>query len=265
MVATGYGELVLLEKADNGVGTITLNRPDKRNAMSTQAQAELRAALEDSKHDCKVIVITGSGVSFCAGVDLREQREPERKFAHGSNSWVETNEAIRRHPAVFIAAVNGFALGGGLTLVHNCSLAVASEQAQFGMPELGFATFPGLAGPATIRRILPKHAAYMILTAKRFDAETAERWGIVNQVVPHDDLMDEAYALANHVAQFDPVVLDYTKRAIFELDLREWSEGLAYGGFVGTAIRAETQSAADALARFDRGERNPGQGADPER
>jgi enoyl-CoA hydratase/carnithine racemase len=259
-VSKGYGELVLLEKGDNGVGTITLNRPEKRNAMSKAAQAELRAALEDSKHDCKVIVLTGSGPAFCSGIDLREQVAPERKFSHGSNSWVETNEAVRRHPAVFVGAINGFALGGGLTLVHNCSVAIASEQAQFGMPELGFATFPGLAGPATIRRVLPKHAAYMILTASRVDAQTAEKYGIVNSVVPHDKLLDEAHALANHIAQFDPVVLDYSKRAIFDLDVMPWSEGLQHGSYVGTMIRSETKAAAEALERFDRGERNPGQG-----
>ena len=80
------------------------------------------------------------------------------------------------------------------------------------MPEMSFNTFPGLAGPATIRRVLPKHAAYMILTSRRVDAATAERWGIVNSVVPHDQLLDEAEKLARHVAQFDAVALDWAKK-----------------------------------------------------
>lgn len=265
---TGYGQLVLLEKRES-YGIVTFNRPEKRNAMSTAAQAEFRAALAASREDCKALILTGNGPAFCAGVDLSEGRmrqeqglPPERAFANGSNSWFETNEAVKEHPAICIAAVNGFALGGGLTLVHNCELAIASEQAQFGMPEMGFATFPGLAGPATIRRILPKHAAYMILTAKRIDAQTAERWGIVNSVVPHDQLLQEAETLAKWITQFDAAALDFSKKAIRDLELMPWSEGLVQGGYVGAMIRSQSQTAAERLAAFNRGERNPGQGAD---
>jgi enoyl-CoA hydratase/carnithine racemase len=264
--ANGYGELVLLEKKEPGYGIITLNRPDKRNAMNRAAQGELRAALDDS-HDCKVLIITGNGPAFCAGVDLKENREMrgngvERQYAHGSNSWVDTNEEVRKHPAACIAAVNGFALGGGLTLAHNCELAIASEQAQFGMPEFGFGTFPGLAGPATIRRILPKHAAYMILTTRRIDAHTAERWGIVNSVVPHDQLLPEAEALAQHICQFDPVLIDFGKKAIRDLDLMPWDDGLVYGGYIGNLVRQQSSASKEALDRFAAGQKDPGQGAD---
>ncbi len=263
----GYGELVLLEKKEPGYAILTLNRPNQRNAMSRAAQAEMTAALNDS-HDCKVLIITGNGPAFCAGVDLKENREmrelgvPERQFAHGSNTWVETNEVLRKHPAIGIAAVNGFALGGGLTLAHNCELAIASEQAQFGMPEFGFGTFPGLAGPATIRRILPKHSAYMILTARRIDPHTAERWGIVNSVVPHDQLLPEAEALATHICQFDPVLIDFAKKALRDLDLMPWDDGLTYGGYIGNLVRQQSTASAEGLARFAAGEKNPGQGAD---
>src|ERR1700674_1291784 len=122
-----YGTLVLLEKKD-GYGIITLNRPEKRNAMSRAAQAELWAALDAARADCRVIIITGAGdVAFCAGVDLSENRSgtPERQYANGSSSCFETQEILKRHPAILIAAVNGYALGGGLTLVHNCELAIA--------------------------------------------------------------------------------------------------------------------------------------------
>jgi enoyl-CoA hydratase/carnithine racemase len=262
----GYGSLVLMEKKD-GYAVVTLNRPDKRNAMSRAAQAELWAALEDAKADCRVIVLTGAGdVAFCSGVDLSEQREMrssgtvERQYAYGSNSWFETQEIIKRHPAVFIAAVNGFALGGGLTLVHNSEIAIASEKAQFGMPEVGFGVFPGLAGPATIHRLLPKHAAYMILTAKRIDPHTAERWGIVNEVVPHDQLLERAEELARHIVQFDPVVLDYSKKAIREIPNLDWSRGIDYGIWTGTMIRSQTSAGAEGVGRFLTGKPNPGQG-----
>ncbi len=262
----GYGSLVLMEKKD-GYAVVTLNRPDKRNAMSRAAQAELCAALEDAKADCRVIVLTGAGdVAFCSGVDLSENREMresgvrERQYARGSNSWFETQEVIMRHPAVFIAAVNGYALGGGLTLVHNSEIAIASEKAQFGMPEVGFGVFPGLAGPATIHRVLPKHAAYMILTARRIDAHTAERWGIVNEVVAPDQLLPRAEELAQHITQFDPVVLDFSKKAIREIPNLDWSRGIDYGIWTGTMIRSQTAAGAEGVGRFLRGKPNPGQG-----
>ena len=133
------------------------------------------------------------------------------------------------------------------------------------MPEMSFNTFPGLAGPATIRRILPKHAAYMILTSRRVDAVTAERWGIVNSVVPHEQLLEEAEKLARHVAQFDAVALDWGKKGYRDLDLMPWSEALVYGGYIGTQIRrADGGGFAGgnaAVQRFLSGQPNPGQGA----
>jgi enoyl-CoA hydratase/carnithine racemase len=266
VTGAGYGELILFEKRDGGIGIITFNRPEKRNAMSSAAQAEFRAALADSREDCKVLILTGAGVAFCSGVDLSEgqNRQAQRTYANGSNSWFETNEVLKEHPAVCIAAVNGFALGGGLTLVNNCDLAIASERAEFGMPEMSFNTFPGLAGPATIRRVLPKHAAYMILTSRRVDAVTAERWGIVNSVVPHDQLLVEAEKLARHVAQFDAVALDWGKKGYRDMDLMPWSEALVYGGYIGTQIRRSDGSGPGgnpAVERFLAGQPNPGQGA----
>jgi len=256
-----YGTLVLLEKKDR-YGIITLNRPEKRNAMSRAAQEELWAALDAAKADCRVVIITGAGdVAFCSGIDLSENRgTSERQYANGSNSWYETQEILKRHPAVLIAAVNGYALGGGLTLVHNCELAIASETAQFGMPEVGFGVFPGLAGPATIQRILPKHYAYMVLTARRIDARTAERWGIVNQVVAPSELLPAAEDLARHIAQFDPVVLDYSKKALREIPNLDWSRGIEYGLWTGTMIRSQTAAGAQGVRRFLSGQPNPGQG-----
>ena len=268
VTGAGYGQLILLEKRDGGIGIITFNRPEKRNAMSIAAQAEFRAALDDCREDCKVLILTGAGVAFSSGVDLSEgqSRQSQRNFAYGSNSWFETNEVVKEHPAVCIAAVNGYALGGGLTLVHNCDLAIASERAEFGMPEMSFNTFPGLAGPATVRRILPKHAAYMILTSRRIDAATAERWGIVNSVVPHDQLLIEAENLARHVAQFDASALDWARKGYRDLDLMPWSEALVYGGYIGSQIRRADGSGGGgggnpAVQRFLSGQPNPGQGA----
>lgn len=265
---TAYGELVLLEEhPEEGWARITLNRPDKRNAMNTAAQAELRAALAACKEKSKAVVITGSGPAFCAGIDLKERRTLDdgtrpRQFAHGGNSWAETNWAIRSHPAVCIAAVNGIALGGGITLINACDLAIAAEEASIGMPEMGFATYPGLAGPSTQLRLLPKRAAWLVLTSKRIDGRTAERWGLVNQVVPLAQLQAEAEVLARHVAQFDATALDYSKRALAAIpfEISDWQEAIHYGGITNAQIRSLTSAASEGLTRFAAGARNPGQG-----
>ncbi|WP_319454679.1 MULTISPECIES: enoyl-CoA hydratase/isomerase family protein [unclassified Mycobacterium] len=247
--------LVLLER-HTGYAVITLNRPAKRNAMNGAAQGQLLSALAATEADCAAIVLTGAGdIAFCAGVDLSERRglgaqDASRQFAWGSDSWFEVQERILRHPAVFVAAVNGFALGGGLTLVNNCELAVASRTAQFGMPELGLGTFPALAGPSTYHRLLPKHAAQMIFTAERVDAATALGWGLVNEVVEPDRLLPRACELAERIAGFDPVAVDYSKKAVREIANLDWSRAIEYGLRTGAVIRAQTGTASSRVREF---------------
>ncbi|WP_051645383.1 enoyl-CoA hydratase/isomerase family protein [Labrenzia sp. DG1229] len=250
-------QLVILEKnEDQGVAWIRLNRPAKRNAMNQMARDQLIAALSACGTETRVIILIGSGKAFCAGLDLKEKPsevDPERvnrSMANGYNSWVLVNETIRRHHAIFIAAVNGFAVGGGLTLVHNCELAVSSTEGQFGMPELGIGKFPGYAGPATMRRILPKHAAQMVLTAQNIDAETALKWGMVNRVVAPDALEPTASELATQIASFDSVVLDHAKKGLHDLELMSWDRGLIYGGQIGHLIRGQTNVAKQRVANF---------------
>ncbi len=216
---------------------ITLNRPEKRNALNQAAQAELRAALDDVRDTARVVVITGTGAAFCSGIDVVELAEL-RAAGQDRETWFETQEHIRQHPAVFIAAVNGFALGGGLTLVHNSELAVAAETAEFGMPEVSRGMFPTVAGPATVKRILPKHAAQMIFMAQRISAAQALAWGIVNEVLPADQVLPRAEEMAAHIAQFDPTVLAWGKKAFRELGELDWTHALEYGIQTGVMIRA---------------------------
>ena len=170
------------------------------------------------------MVLAGSGTAFCAGIDLLElsQNAPDRGEP-ASAKFFEVLEAIRTHSAVFIAAVNGYALGGGLTLVHTCDLAIASENAQFGTPEMSFGAFPALAGPATLHRLLPKHAAQLILTAKRVNAATGLAWGIVNEVVDGPDAVPRAIELATDMATYDGTVLSHSKRLLGELRVLDWT------------------------------------------
>jgi len=259
-------DLVQLE--DRGAyALIRLNRPEKRNAMSSVARRALMERLAQVHGVHKVVVLTGNGVSFCSGVDLKEAAAAEtagnaQAREAASREWIGALMAIQRHPAVFIAAVNGFALGGGTSLIHVCDLAIAADEAEMGMPEMGFGTYPGMAGPATQLRLLPKHAAWMILTARRIDGRTAERWGMVNSSVPLARLMEEADALARHVGQFDATALAESKRALAMIPnhISEFSNGFEYGMAVNAAIRAKSDAQRQGLDRFARGEPNVGQG-----
>jgi enoyl-CoA hydratase/carnithine racemase len=171
-------------------------------------------------------------------------------------------EEIRNHPAVVIAAVNGFALGGGSTLINVSDLAVAADEAQIGMPEIGFGLYPALAGPAAQLRLAPKHAAWLVLTAERTDGATAAEWGLVNRSVPLEHLDAEVTALAERVASFDATALERSKKALWKIpgEISEWTQAIAYGDEVKDEIRVRSTALAEGLARFRVGERNPGQG-----
>jgi enoyl-CoA hydratase/carnithine racemase len=235
--------LILLEERE-GFNIITLNRPEKRNAMNLAIQQDLREALERSR-GARAIVISGAPPTFCAGIDLAEQREIRASSApvpsQDGHPWAVTQERIRRHPAVFVAAVSGAALGGGLTLVHNCDLAIADESAEFGVPELTFGTVPALSGPATVRRLLPKHAAHMIFLAQRVGAETALRFGIVNEVVPDGQALNRAIEIAEVIATYDPVAIDYSKKLFRETADMGWSAAIDHGVELGSLSRAERE------------------------
>lgn len=255
--------LVLVNERDDGVALVTFDRADKRNAMNRQARRELLETLGRLRGRARVIVLTGSGSSFCAGVDLKEASlDPRLNASDGEFSWLDVQEAIRRHPAVFIAAVNGYALGGGVTLINACDLAIASEQAEIGMPEIGFGLYPGLAGPSTQLRILRKRAAWMVLTGQRIDGQTAESWGLVNAAVAADRLMDEAMGLASHIAGFDAVTLEWCKRALWTVpaQLSDWTTALEFGEGVGDRIKLRSDVVGTGLRTFASGGRNPGQG-----
>jgi enoyl-CoA hydratase/carnithine racemase len=183
---------------------ITLNRPAKLNAMNGDLLAGLHDAISGLPAQVRAVVLTGAGDrAFTAGNDLTEaaagRGEPRGPL-------YRVLELIRQHPAVFVAAVNGYALGGGLSLVNTCELAIASATAEFGIPQLGFGAFPGAAAPM-LHRVLPKRSALAILTACRIDAKTALAWGIVNEVVPVDQLRRRAGQVAGRVADREPIVL----------------------------------------------------------
>lgn len=241
---------------------LRINRADKRNAMSAAARLALRDSMRAVRGSHRVVVITGTQQSFCSGMDLKEVAQDPAAREAASRDWIDALLEIRRHPAVVIASVNGIALGGGVSLINVSDLAIAADEAEIGMPEMGFATYPGMAGPSTQMMLPPKRAAWMVLTAKRLDGPGAERWGLVNQSVPRSRLDEETDALARHIAQFDAVALAESKKALEMVPQRinDWPSAFEFGQVVNAGIRARSSSPSEGVARFASGKPNPGQG-----
>jgi enoyl-CoA hydratase/carnithine racemase len=248
----------------DGWAQIRVNREAQRNAMNRATRQGLMAAFEELRGKARAIILTGTGVAFCAGMDLKEREQDRQAGIEGAgDEWVAVNMAIRAHPAIFIAAVNGLALGGGATLINVCDLAIASTKASIGCPEMGFSTYPGMAGPAIqLSGVTRKQAAWLVLTTNRIDGATAERWGMVNQCVEPEALLPTAQALAQKVAQFDAVALAESKKALDRIPaiITDWQEAMDHGQMVNLQIRSKTTAQAEGSARFAAGVKNPGQG-----
>lgn len=242
---------------------IRMTRADKRNAVDRAMRTALRSALSELEGSARAIVLTGSGQSFCSGLDLKE-READKALGNdtAAQEWIDLNLSIRRHPAIFIAAVNGLALGGGATLITTCDLAIAGTVASIGCPEMGFATYPAMAGPGLQFSLSRKQAAWLILTTSRINAHTAAAWGLVNELAEDDQLVSRASELAQQLSKFDPVALAEAKRAIDAIPFEHntWARALRFGQEVNQTIRARTDAAAVGAKRFAAGRGNSGQG-----
>ena len=250
-------DLVLLEERE-GYAIVTFNRPEKLNALSSPMVERFQEILEICRGKHSVIVITGTGKAFCAGVDLRERNDWVRKGAkiRGDsvrNKWYDTiGVIIRNHPAVFIVAVNGLCLGAGTTLINLAEIAIMADDAEIGIPQITFGIYPGVAGAAEQTRVLRKHAAWPILTGKRVGAAEAVDAGVVTMSVPRERLMEEAEALAAHIAKFNPTTLDWCKKALDQIpsQISDWSVALQYGVAVTNVIRDQIGKDAVAPAGF---------------
>ena len=193
---------------------LTLNRPEVRNAVDADLSTALGEALDRAVADgARAVVLTGAGASFCAGADLKAiaagqdigaREHPEWGFAGFVQHWV---------PVPVIAAVNGPAMGGGTELVLASDLAVASEAASFGLPEVRRGLYAAAGGVVRLPRQVPlKRALELGLTGEAVDAATALEWGLVNRVVPPEQLLEEALALADRIAANAPTAVRETKR-----------------------------------------------------
>lgn len=221
----------LLYDVKNRVATIVVNRPDKLNALNAQAKTELRTLLSAIRDDdgVFVVIVTGAGEkSFVAGTDIAELTELDPK---SGKEFAEQGQAvfslIEHLGKPVIAAVNGYALGGGCELALACHIRLASEKARFGQPEVNLGIIPGYGGTQRLARVVGKgRALEMILTGVQVDAQEALRIGLVNRVFPPGELMTRAQAMAEVIASMGQRAIHYALQAVNEIDETTLEEGL---------------------------------------
>jgi enoyl-CoA hydratase/carnithine racemase len=210
-------ETILLERKD-GIGYLTLNRPQVFNAISEQMIREMKGAIEELDRDPHVgaVIITGAGKAFQSGADIEElSRMSPLEILRWNQGVVENFDALERMRPPVIAAINGFALGGGLELALACTIRVASETARMGLPEVKIGLLPGAGGTQRLPRLIGKGlAAEIILTGEMIDAREAYRIGLVNRVVPAEQLMQTAEEIARKILHNAPVAVALAKDAI---------------------------------------------------
>ena len=211
-------ETVLVEIAD-GVATLTFNRPKKKNAMSPQLHRDVAAALDALRYEpeARVLVITGAGDAFCAGMDLKEfftdlkddPAEYDRVYRLATE-W--RGRTLRYYPKPTIAMINGFCFGGAFSIVEGCDLAIAAEEATFGLSEVNFKLFPGGAVSKSLANLLrPRDALWYGMTGRPFKGAEAARIGFINHAVPLAELREHTMEVAREIAQKDPHALKATK------------------------------------------------------
>ena len=212
------------------IGIVTLNRPKVLNALNHELMDELVKALEqfDQDDNIRVIILTGGERAFAAGADIKEMSD-ETTISIMSKDRFATWDRIRSIKKPIIAAVSGYALGGGCELVMNCDIIIASETAQFGQPEINIGVIPGAGGTQRLTRVLGKHKAMeMILTGRPINASEAHQMGLVNKVAPVELFLDEAKAMAREIAKKSPVAVKLAKEAILKTFDTSLSEGLQF-------------------------------------
>jgi enoyl-CoA hydratase len=221
----------ILTEIKGRVALITLNRPKQMNALNAQLMQELGQAMYgfDADDGIGAIVITGNEKAFAAGADIGVMQNYSYMDAFKSNYITRDWEHIRNIRKPVIAAVAGYALGGGCELAMMCDIVVAAENAKFGQPEINLGTFPGAGGTQRLPRAVGKAKAMdLCLTARMMDAAEAERSGLVSRVVAADKLMDEALAVAGKIASYSLPVAMMVKESVNRAYETTLSEGVHF-------------------------------------
>lgn len=222
------------------VATITLNRPEKRNAISPEMIKELLQALDDTeKGSARVLILTGSGKAFCAGMDLQALKDfrsqTEAEIVADARSIASLFRRIYSFPKPTIAAVNGAAIAGGCGLATLCDFTLAAAEAKFGYTEVRVGFMPAIVSSYVVRQVGEKRARDLLLSGRIFGAAEAQAMGLVNEILEPDKLFPRAHELARSLAEMSPVALSHTKRLLLK--------------FSEQPINRETEMAVEASAR----------------
>jgi enoyl-CoA hydratase len=219
----------LLVEVRGPVGLITLNRPKALNALSGQTMDELTQALDSLDADPAIgaIVLTGSEKAFAAGADIKEMKDQTFADAFNGDFITRNWERVTRCRKPVIAAVAGYALGGGCELAMMCDFIIAGDNAKFGQPEITIGTIPGAGGTQRLTRFVGKSKAMeMCLTGRMMDAEEAERSGLVSRIVPVADLVEEAVKVATKIAGLSAPIVMMAKESVNRAYETTLSEGV---------------------------------------
>jgi enoyl-CoA hydratase/carnithine racemase len=226
-MATSYENLIV--EMDAPIARVTLNRPERRNALSMALMRELTACLREigGSAEIRAIILSAAGSVFSSGHDLNEMRGRSiSDYRRIFEACVEMMDAIQRVPQPVIAEVQGTATAAGCQLVAACDLAVAAEEARFATPGVRIGLFCSTPMVALTRAIGRKHALEMLMTGTPIDARAAAEWGLINHVVPSAQLRDQTLALAGRIAEASPLVVGIGKQAFYaQIDL---DQGKAY-------------------------------------
>jgi enoyl-CoA hydratase len=244
---------LLYEKKDD-IGILTVNRPDKLNAISNELTSELSSLIDELEKDDKlrVLVITGAGdKAFVAGADIQELVDRDARMGRRvSRERQEIFSRIENLPVPVIAAVNGYALGGGLELALACNIRVCSEKAQFGAPEVKLGIIPGDGGTQRLPRLVGLgRGMEMVITGDFIDAQEAYRIGLVKKVVPPEELMKAAIELAQKIASRPPLAVRYAKEAVNRSQEGDAASGFALESYLH-ALTCTTEDKKEGVAAF---------------
>ena len=212
-----------------GVMLIRLNRPEALNALNTVLLRELAGALDQAEGDDSIrcVLVTGSAKAFAAGADIKEMAQKTYAQMFHENFFAFGSDRIARFRKPIIAAVNGYALGGGCELAMMCDFILASDTAKFGQPEINLGVAPGIGGSQRLTRLVGRSKAMdMILTGRMMDAAEAERAGLVSRLFPADSLVDEALAIAAKIAAQSPLAVTMNKELVHNADETGLSQGV---------------------------------------
>ncbi len=242
---------IITETREN-VGLIVLNRPEVLNALSSGVMDELGAALDGYESDATIgaIVITGSEKSFAAGADISQMKDNSFADAFMGNFISRNWERVTECRKPVIAAVAGFALGGGCELAMMCDFIIAGDNAKFGQPEINLGIIPGAGGSQRLTRAVGKSKAMdMCLTGRMMDAEEAERSGLVSRIFPADELVDNAVAIAQEIASKSQVAASMVTEVVDRAYESSLSEGVLFERRAFHALFA-TEDQKEGMAAF---------------